>query len=164
MTKPILPIFFNIKTSRYKETLMSKLSVNLAPPTDALLARVGEDNVSGAVNEAVARYLAIMDDARPDFSRPEWYAICDILNGTFIDECFTIQPGLHVAMEMEDAQKFNKIYEKWDIDGPTLVAKLAGLRIADGLAVLHVVETFWAHSDLGRVEALALALTGVKSK
>ena len=139
---------------------MAKRSVYFGAPIDTLLNLVGSDNVSGALNSAVNRYLAIMDDHRPKFSRAEWCAICDMLNGTMMDdEMWMRRGGRLLAMEMQDSEP-DGLYEKWEIDGPALAEKLAALDTAAALSVMHVATVFWAHSDMDTDEALALA--GIK--
>jgi hypothetical protein len=135
---------------------MAKKSVYFGAPIDQLLARTGAGNVSGALNAAVAHYLAIMDAHRPDLSHGEWLAVCDVLNATAIDEAWTRRAARYLAIEVEEGL-VDGLAEKWEIDGPALVAKLAALDTAGALAVLHVAETFWAHCDLAPADALALA-------
>ena len=136
---------------------MAKKSVYFGAPIDELLTLTGAENVSGALNSAVARYLAIMDAHRPELSRAEWLAVCDILNGTAVDETWTLRAAKYIAIEVEEGCLVDGLALKWEIDGPALVAKLAGLNVASALAVLHVVQTFWAHSNLPQAKALALA-------
>lgn len=134
----------------------NKRSIYFGDPVQTLLARVGSDNMSGAINTAVSRYLAIMEDHRPKFTRNEWCAICAMLNGTIIDDTWQRRGGRLLALEMEDSAA-DGLWQTWEIDGPGLVAKLAALTTAESLAVLHVVEVFWEHSDLDHDAALAKA-------
>lgn len=136
---------------------MAKRSVYFGEPIDRLLSLVGTDNVSGALNGAVARYLSLTDEYRPELSRAQWCAICDALNGTMLDNLWIRRGGRMIAMELEDSPGLG---EKWEIDLPALIAEMEALSTVESIAVLHVVETFWAHSEMDTDEALALA--GVK--
>lgn len=135
----------------------NRRSIYIGEPIKRLLALVGDDDgaFSQTVNGAVARYLEVMREHRPDFSRAEWCAICDALNGTIFDDLWVRRAGKLIAIELEDSR--GGLGEKWGVDIPALCAKLMALPTAESLAVLHVVTVFWAHCDLETEAALSLA-------
>ena len=133
---------------------MAKKSVYFGDPINRLLESVGSGNVSGSLNGAVARYLAIVEDFRPNLTKSEWCAICDVLNGVTILGDRWGRGGRLIAMELED---YNGLADKWGIDLPSLVATVESLTTPESIAVLHVVETFWTHADLDTDEAFLIA-------
>ena len=92
-----------------------------------------------------------------DLSRNEKGAILDVLNGTILDEAtadmnlvdaFTgrqIRPGLggQIAHNVLDACEGDGLAEKWQIDGPYLVAKLEGLSKEDGARLYRGARAWW---------------------
>jgi hypothetical protein len=135
----------------------NKRSIYVGAPIAQLLELMGDDNVSGILNTAVSRYLAMVDASQPIFAEAEWLAVCDVLNGTLVDDKMWIRhSGMLMAQEMQDSAP-DGVYEKWGIDGPALCKKLAALPLVQSLAVLHVVTAFWTHTDLQAGDALALA-------
>jgi len=133
----------------------NKKSVYFGEPIYKLLTQLGDGNVSGTINLAVSRYLAMVDESRPILTRNEWLCIADVLSGiSTTDGPWERQPGKLLAMEMEDGG--DGVFEKWEIDGPALCRKLGALNLAQGLAVLHTMNVIW-HSSLPTNMALALA-------
>jgi len=155
-TKPLIPAgILPMETVMAKPE--NKKSVYFGEPIYQLLTQVGEKNVSGAINLAVSRYLAVMEASRPALSRNEWLCIFDVLNSTITNNgTWEEHPGDCLALEIRGAKE-DGAYEKWEIDGPALCQKLQALTIPQGLAVLHAANTFWAHSDLPTDMALLQA-------
>lgn len=98
-----------------------------------------------------------------DFSRTEKAAILDVLNGIILDEshadlnlvdAFTgrqIRPGLggQIAHSVLDACEGDRLAEKWEIDGPHLIAKLEGLTKEEGLSLARAVRAWWDRVGAG---------------
>ena len=134
-----------------------KRSIYLGDAGAKLLELEGPENCSATIETAISRYLAVMEASLPAFSKSEWCAICDTLNGTMFDDTTWIRhTGPLLAQELHDAGP-DGIYEKWDIDGPALCQKLNALTTPQALAILHVVTVFWGRTDLSNDEAFALA-------
>ena len=84
-------------------------------------------------------------------SRNEWLAIFDVLNGSLnamleaghrLDD----RPKGALAFSLEDAKE-DGLYEKWRIDGPSLVAKIAAMSAAEVGSIYHASVVFWDMDD-----------------
>lgn len=126
--------------------MTSKRCIYCGPPIKTLLGAVGEENVSGALNAAVARYLEVCKRHLPPLTPQELHAVASAMWGT---DTQSFDPRRLWAY-VEDARRENALrFEDLDqtvegIDGPALVAKLMALDYAQALAVLHAVETIKA--------------------
>lgn len=99
------------------------------------------------------RYRTLLRDAAPELTRGEWCAICDALNGTLLDAT-----GVDLLWaEVAEAERWDRLGEKWEIDVQALVARLRELPTAGKYAVREVVESFWRQEGRGIDEALHLA-------
>lgn len=94
-------------------------------------------------------YNEIVLRERPEFADPEWNAIRDALNGTWLlaegGQLGMLAAGLPI--EFADACRLDGIAEKWGIDGSSLVARLSALGFAARVAILDDAIRFWARSD-----------------
>lgn len=114
-----------------------KRSVYFGDPIKALLEVVGEENVSGALNAAVARYLEVCKRHKPDLTKQELLAVASAVWST---DTQSFDPR-RLWANVEDALKFEGLAQTVEeFDGPALVAKLQALDYAQSLAVLHEVE------------------------
>lgn len=130
-----------------------RISIYAGPPIAALLA--GAENRSGRLNDVAERYTAIVADElrRSEFSRGEWCAIMDTLNGVQIEVEGTPDWRFSWA-EMADSPEMD---QKWGIDHADLARRLKALPTAGKAAVHEAAAAFWRHSDLPTDEALRLA-------
>jgi hypothetical protein len=119
--------------------------INLRPGilSPALTARSVPGSLSQAqvVQRDLARYydslaLAL---ASVELSAGEAGLLVDVLNGTIID--LTVAQML--AAEVEDALA-DGAAERWQLDGPAFVARLAALTLLQRLAICDAVERFWS--------------------
>lgn len=130
-----------------------KLSIYAGPPIQALLAGF-EDNRSGRLNTVAERYTAIMAAHTPALTELEWCAVCDALNGHYMDAGDGLLGVRYAWASVADCEGLG---EKWGIDQAALVERLRALDVAGSVALAEVVQRFWRHSDLPRREAFALA-------
>lgn len=128
-----------------------------APFQAALRATGGDDFPTGRVNAIAERYLTMIEEARPGFSRAEWLAIFDANNGAgSFDE---LAPGhmpewMCLAANVADTIGLG---DKWEVDQRALTRRLNNLPKAGKIAVLETVQRFWALCRLPDSEALDLA-------
>lgn len=101
---------------------------------------------TGMVNVIGDRYAEICRRERPELTLDEWCAVCDALNGVWSfqlgDDGAANLPAL--MPEIHDAPGLS---EKWEVDVPRICAILNGLSFAGRIAVIDLVERFWARSE-----------------
>lgn len=104
------------------------------------------ENRSGRINEVCQRFDSIIVDelSRMTFSRDEWCAICDVLNGTWLAD----RNWQSCWAEMLDSPEMDG---KWGIDHKALGWRLHEMSLAGRAAVADVVERFWASPNLNEV-------------
>jgi hypothetical protein len=111
-------------------------------PLDPALAERADAGVSiGQVaRRDLDRYYQLLTLAlhQVELTPGEASLIVDALNGTFID--LTAAQMLHaeIADSLGDG-----LAEKWEVDGPALVAKARGWTLLQRMAVCDAVERFW---------------------
>jgi hypothetical protein len=138
-----------------------KMSIYAGPP---LLAALDESdrtgchgNRSSRINSIAERYLHIVDRDCPALSEAQWCAICDALNGYWID-AGDIGLGVRLAWaEVEDADRLNGLGKKWGIDATALARRLRDGTAGEQVAIAEVVQRFWRRSELPAKEALIAA-------
>jgi hypothetical protein len=115
-----------------------KRSVYFGDPIKALLEAVGEENVSGALNATVARYLEVCKRSKPDLTKQELLACASAVWST---DTQAFDPR-RLWANVEDALHFEGLAQTVEgFDGLALVSKLQAMDYAQSLAVLHEVES-----------------------
>lgn len=114
-------------------------SIYLRDSTAKSLAERGS-NRSMVVNRDLDRYYALLDRAikTVDLTLKEAYLIVDCLNGVLMD---TLAP--HLWVEIQDAIQIDHVDQKWEVDGPALVAKLRALSETQATAIVDATERYW---------------------
>lgn len=127
-----------------------RITIYAAPPIWRALEVDGE-NRSGRLNAVCDRYDTIILDelTRMMFSRDEWCAICDVLNGTWLHD----HGWQSCWAEVLDSPEMD---EKWGIDHKGLGERLHEVSLAGRAAVIDVVERFWSLPNLNEVTNDAL--------
>ena len=133
-----------------------RFTIYAGPTLSAALE--GHENRSGRINEIAARYLETVARHTPEMSEGDWCVLCDVLNGTILDE----QMVRMLWAEIEDAHRHDRIGEKWGTDALALSVELKALPFVELVAIAEVVERFWQHADLPTAEALAKAGARIK--
>lgn len=133
-----------------------KISVYAGAPIQRVLEGHGE-NRSGRLNTIAERYSYVVERDTPELSEAQWCAICDALNGYWINGGDS-GAGVRLAWaEIEDADRVAGLGEKWGVDAMALAAWLRGATAGQQVAVAEVVQRFWKHPDLPPRAALDLA-------
>lgn len=145
--------------------MTKRTSIYLSPPIDELLlahlAR-GEDSLRSAsalLAAATDRYLEIVRRNLPNWRTAEWCLAADALNGCWMHD----SPGSAlsiVQMEISDAVRLNGAAEKWAVDWAAFEPALAALTHTQAIAVIEVVERFWADARIGasNIDALVQSI------
>lgn len=124
----------------------NKLSIYAGPPVRRVLEQANQENRSARLNAVCERYEAIVADElqRVAFTYAEWYAICDVENGTYMGD-----HGWQSSWaNMMDSPEMDA---KWDIDHEHLGSRLRALSLAGRCAVAEVVERFWSSPQLNEL-------------
>lgn len=102
---------------------------------------------------ALRRYATAVEKAgkRLDkvLERGEWNAIADAMNGSILLEDMTPELSwlTHLRANVEDGIKLDGLDDKWEIDGPKLVRKIAKMTEIEGDAIAAAVRFFWADAS-----------------
>lgn len=115
---------------------MAKLSIYLP---DEVLALLGKpDSVSGRIAEIIERYVEIARTNIPDFTRDEWCAIFDHLNG------FGGAGAPNLTLLWAGIADTQGLGRKWGFDQEALAKKLRGRPYAQLVAIAELHAAFWA--------------------
>lgn len=125
-----------------------KLSISLYPRAEAFAKARGDtvagDNVSGAVNQSLERYEAILERGRSHLleilSENEMALILDVLNGVMFSDTISVHM---VYAEVEDGISMDALDEKWKIDGKALSEKIKNLEYSEKVALVDAAERWW---------------------
>lgn len=114
--------------------------------TDELIAATRlRGTRSEIVRRDLSRYYGLLARAKqelqPMFSVDELSLIAEALNGSLLtDE----RIGHDLLADVSDAVRLNGLAEKWNVNGPALIAKVRELRDdARGYALVDAVEIWW---------------------
>lgn len=129
--------------------LMIFSTPELADALEAYHRPEGSDSdICTTVTNMVLRYAECCRRSLPALTRQEWLLICDALNGTWLAESSGGYSAAAVLeIEIADAIAINALDAKWGILGTDLPTRLHALDYAARLAVIDVVERFWAGGD-----------------
>ncbi len=130
-----------------------KISIYAGPPIQSVMVGY-EDNRSGRLNTVAERYQAIVAAHTPTMSEAEWCAVCDALNGHYVEAGDGLTGIRYAWACVEDCDGLG---DKWGIDQAALVARLRAMPLADLVAMAEVVQRFWQRTDLPAREALERA-------
>lgn len=131
---------------------MKGSSVYLQESTISLLQErnIGQDLLATLANREIRRLYALYADAlrSVNLSHAEALALCDVLNGTFMDET----TARLLWAEVEDACRMEGLADKWGIDGPALVAKLKAMSLVQCMAIIDAATRAWLMASQGEME------------
>lgn len=124
--------------------MTQRITIHL-PDEIAAVVRASGQTISGRICTIISRYQRIIAECRPRLAYEDWLHICEAGNGiealaehTGMDPMQTLPVELADGGHAETARRF------------------AALSLAERMAVVAVVEQFWADSEHDIGEALAL--------
>lgn len=132
-----------------------RITIYAGEPIQQLLD--GHENRSGRLNTVAERYLDIVRQDCPALTEAEWCAVCDALNGHWMEGG---DGGVGVRMawaSVADADRLDGLGAKWGVDAHALAARMQRMSAGEQVALAEVVERFWQHCELSATEALAKA-------
>lgn len=130
-----------------------RLSVYAGEPISRVLDG-HDENRSGRLNTVVDRYLQIVAHDSPEWSLAQWSAVCDALNGSWLTDEASIR---FAWAEIADADRIHALGAKWDVDAAGLAQQVRGMTHGQRVALVEIVERFWARCDLETAAGLRLA-------
>jgi len=122
---------------------------------DSVLAILGNpDSMSGRISSTILRYDRATRDACPALTESEWSLLCDMLNGTFIED----NTGDYLWADIREAGKLDGLAEKWTIDTDKFSDRVRAMSVVERYAILDVIARFWPNHEGGTMtEALTRA-------
>jgi len=133
----------------------TKVSVYLGGPLLAALEDTPGQSRSGRTNWIAEAYRAIV--ARElrgiEWTRAEWCAVMDALNGAQIE----VLSEASWSMAWANVADSPELGPKWGVDVPGLAARYRALSAAGRLAVYEAAARFWSRARLPTDAALAAA-------
>ena len=141
-----------MKTQRLSITIPTHTLAHV----EARQARAGEEQSydrSSVIARSLDRYFYAIAAARRGlrsrFSEEEQGLILDVANGAlFASPCAIGFLEHEVAAAITDG-----LAEKWQVDGPALVGKLAALTYCEKLAIVDAAERWWNRAARGEQPA-----------
>lgn len=101
------------------------------------------ESLSGRINSIIGRYGGITAEGVPTLSLAEWSMLCDILNGTFIED----NTGDHLWADIAESGRLDGMAEKWELDTDAFALRVREMSPAARYAILDVVTRFWKGRD-----------------
>lgn len=109
-------------------------------------------SVSSGAGRAVEIYLALrsrsLHNIKGRFDRKELSYLVDMLNGTMFDPKLAVIPDVLIA-GIEDADEYEQLGAKWDVDIEVLSAKVRDLTSAESCFLIEEINRFWYGQGYG---------------
>jgi hypothetical protein len=125
------------------KTLARLRLAELAEPVGARTNDATNTGAAETIRRDLERYYAIMQaELRPiqaTMTPSEALLICDALNGTLIGP----DTPKHLHAEIADAIDLEHLDEKWQVNGPNLLALIEAWTPGQSMAVCDAVQRWW---------------------
>lgn len=105
----------------------------------------GDTNLSGKVQEIIRdmhyNILRTKREVEPLFSDSEWMYMRDMLNSSMV----TPEIGyiVYLRAQVEDADIYDGLGEKWKVDATALAEKISSLTEFQAYTVVKMVDAWW---------------------
>lgn len=131
---------------------MKKVGPTITPQTEAyclshfLRLNTGAGYIINAAPSVARKFIGI--DIKDRFSAGELKLMIDVMNGTMLTPGMA---GQHLQANVEDGIALDGLAEKWEVDGPGIVKKLADMSTPDLMFLEIWIQGFWKQlgSDRG---------------
>lgn len=126
--------------------MSSRKTVYLTDDSEKIIGPIRKemgDSRSGRLNSIVSRYGRITDSEAPALTVSEWSLLCDMLNGTVIDE----NTGDYLWADIAEAGRLDGLADKWKIDTAEFSERVRDMSPAARYYILDVVSKFWKGID-----------------
>lgn len=126
-------------------------SLYLGEVAEAVVNQASEkgDSFSGRLNSIIVRYAGMVDAAMPALTLPEWLAVCDANNGTFLEvEAIKFDPARSAWLNVADSGP-DGLAEKWGVNLEDLAQKLRAMSYPEQVAVWEIIQRFWRGNHKG---------------
>ncbi len=104
------------------------------------------ESIVELLERSIADRKAAMIDIKGIFSKEEWIAIADSLNGTMITDPFWYSRDAFIA-HCEDSELYDGTFSRHNADPKVVCEKIKKLTSIQVATVYRRVETFWDNSD-----------------
>lgn len=132
--------------------MSSRKSIYLTDRTETVIGPIRKDkgdSLSGRVNSIVARYGRITETDAPELTVSEWSMLCDMLNGTVIDD----NTGDYLWADIAESGKLDGMADKWEIDTAEFSERVRAMSPTARYYILDVVSKFWRHPKLNELSS-----------
>jgi hypothetical protein len=133
--------------------------IYIGPLLDHLTAPLAHhlDGLSNAVNVLASRYAGLLAGQRPNLTLDEWCAVAEDNNGIWTLSLADSFDGVgRVPLQFVE----QSTAAKWQVDAAAINRVLADLSPAGRLAVVEVVERFWADESGRQPRAVLQEILG----
>lgn len=122
--------------------------------TDASEKILGEcDSLSGRINTIISRYGCITCEGCPSLTLAEWSAVCDVLNGTWLNaEVGSFDICRSIWAEISDGDRLDGLGAKWGIDAQDLSRRVQVMPYHEQVAIVEIATLFWQSPKLNDLE------------
>jgi len=105
----------------------------------------GGTNISGKVQEIIQDLHYALLRTKPEveslFADPEWMYLRDMLNGSLATP--QISYKTYLTAQVEDADTYDGLGEKWKVDAAALAEKINNLTEFQAYTVVKMVDAWW---------------------
>ena len=110
-------------------------------PLRRLLDWKDGENISTVVNSVSGRYLEVIYHSVPKgIADQEWCFLFDVFKSPWNLEVHGVDG---MEEEVDRASNYDRLHEKWGVDGKEMIKKLRRWQYAQRLAIIELVEAFW---------------------
>jgi hypothetical protein len=137
---------------------MKKIAPRISDQTAELLPELFGRLNTGAefiLDSWPGLYKRTLHGLKGKFTRGELLLMVDVMNGTILTPGIS---GQHLAINVADGISLDKLNEKWEINGPELNAKIAGLSAFETACLELWIQAFWNREDHGDLDKYVAAL------
>ncbi len=124
----------------------NNITLRINDQLKAQLDKMGEGSVNRGVITAMSKLNALTamadNELKGMFTENEWKFFADSLNGVLANDSFRYSTSALIAHN-EDAQLYEKIADKWEVNIEELNGKVSRLTSAQVDALYRRVERYW---------------------
>jgi len=121
--------------------MSSRKTIYLTDESEKIIGQA--ESLSGRINSIIGRYHRITAEDAPALTLNEWSLLCDILNGTLIED----NTGDHLWADIAESGRLDGMDKKWGIETDSFAQRVRDMTPAQRFYILDVVLNFWKGRD-----------------